>query len=253
MFFKLTSILVLLCALIAFSCEQRGEISAIDNESDSLSIQIKKFIEEKQRNLALKREFEGSRYNKSVLKYRPIIRKYAKRYGFDWRLIVAQIMQESKFRHTAQSRVGARGLMQLMPRTAQEITREFDVHEYDVQYIFKNPRENIAAGIYHLKKQFNYFPNADLINRTKLSLASYNCGAGRVFDAQTIARFYNHPPNNWNHIRDYLAALKKSDWEIHLQVWPLGRPKYGYFYGNEETVNYVERIWELFQIYKKIL
>lgn len=220
---------------------------------DSLSNQIKKVIEEKKRYWDLKQEFEKSRYNKSLLKYRPIIRKYAKRYGFDWRLIVAQIMQESKFRQTARSKVGAAGLMQIMPRTARQITRDLEVHEFDVKYILKNPRENIAAGIYHLKKQYNYFPKADFANRTKLSLASYNCGAGRIFDAQNIAHYYKKSPYQWINIREYLTMLKKSDWELHLQVWPLGHPKHGYFYGYEETLNYVENIWQLFQVYKKIL
>ena len=42
--------------------------------------------------------------SKMVIKYKPIIKKYAKRYGFDWRLIVAQIVQESGFKEKARSR-----------------------------------------------------------------------------------------------------------------------------------------------------
>ena len=41
--------------------------------------------------------------------------------------------------------------------------------------------------------------------------------------------------------------------ELHLQVWPLGRPAHGYFYGYNETITYVDRIWEIYQVYKKIL
>lgn len=243
----------LIVALSAIFCDTNDIAQNNLVNGDSLSTHIKKVIEEKKRYWDLKREFENSRYNKSLLKYRPVIRKYAKRYGFDWRLIVAQIMQESKFRQSARSRVGATGLMQLMPRTAKEITRDLEVHEYDVKYILKNPRENIAAGIYHLRKQYNYFQQADFTNRTKLSLASYNCGVGRVFDAQNIARYYNVSPNQWPNVSDYLTRLKKSDWELHLEVWPLGRPKYGYFYGYDETINYVDNIWKLFQVYKRIL
>ena len=217
-------------------------------KSDSLTQHLKNVVHEKMRVMEAKDSFEKSSYNKSLKKYQPIIRKYAKRYGFDWRLIVAQIIQESRFREKALSPVGARGLMQLMPRTAREITRELDV-----QYIFINPRENIAAGIYHLKKQYNFFPNVDETNRMKLGLASYNCGAGRVFDAQDIAEYYNQSPYVWSTVGKYLGHLQASDWEMHLQIWPLGKPKHGYFYGFEETNTYVNNIWEMYQLYRKIL
>ncbi len=236
----------LLLSLISCTGENKQTVPIADG--DSLTSHIKDVVQQKRELQEIKRAFEKSRYNKSLTKYRPIIRKYAKRYGFDWRLIVAQIMQESKFREKARSPVGARGLMQVMPRTAKELTRELDV-----EYILINPRENIAAGIYHLRKQFNFFPNADKVNRLKLGLASYNCGAGRVFDAQDIIRYHAKPAMQWKYVSPYLKKLKKSDWELHLQVWPLGRPKHGYFYGYEETINYVDNIWEMYQIYKKIL
>ncbi len=241
-------ILLIISCVILISCgNSETDLSASANK-DSLTSQIKNVVDKKIKMQEIKEAFEKSRYNKSLTKYRPIIRKYAKRYGFDWRLIVAQIMQESRFREAARSPVGARGLMQVMPRTARELTRELDV-----QYILINPRENIAAGIYHLKKQYNFYPNADKINRLKLGLASYNCGAGRVFDAQDITSYYEKPTQQWPYVSKYLQKLKKSDWELHLQVWPLGRPKHGYFYGYDETINYVDNIWEMYQIYKEIL
>lgn len=216
-------------------------------QSDSLSQHIEKSVERKKRILQIKKQIEGTRYNKSILKYSPVIKKYAKRYGFDWRLIIAQIMQESKFREHARSPVGARGLMQLMPRTEREISRELDF-----QYILKNPRENIAAGIYHMRKQYNFFTRSTYTNRIKLSLAAYNCGAGRVFDAQDITRFLRYSPDQWKNIKIYLTKLKSEDWRIHLQVWPQGKPKYGYFYGYPETISYVENIWEMYDIYRQI-
>ena len=138
--------------------------------------------------------------------------------------------------------------MQIMPGTAREIRGELDI-----EYIMKNPRENITAGIYHLKKQLRYFPEAEVNERTKLALASYNCGVGRVFDAQEIARYYRKAPHQWRIVSPYLGTLKQSDWELHLQVWPQGRPTHGYFYGSEETITYVNNIWVLYKAYKKIL
>ncbi len=186
--------------------------------------------------------------SKMVIKYKPIIKKYAKRYGFDWRLIVAQIVQESGFKEKARSRVGAKGLMQIMPGTAKEIGRELEF-----EYIMKRPRENITAGIYHLYKQYRLFPEARHEERLKLSLASYNCGAGHVFDAQKIAEYYQRPSNYWGEVKPYLAMLKKTDWQLHLQVWPTGKPQYGYFYGYNETIQYVDNIWDMYLSYKKFL
>ena len=203
---------------------------------------------EQQHRQELQRKLEKSRLGRSIEKFKPIIKKYAKRYGFDWRLIVAQIVQESGFKTMARSHVGARGLMQIMPGTAREISKELDI-----EYISRNPRENITAGIYHLRKQARLFPEALPSDRTKLALASYNCGVGHIFDAQDIARYYKRPVNQWKSVHPYLTTLKKTDWQLHLQVWPTGKPKYGYFYGYNETINYVESIWSLYHTYRKIM
>jgi len=216
--------------------------------TDSLQRQIRRRIAEKRKIEALRRQLLQGKLGRSIQQYKPIIKKYAKRYGFDWRLIVAQIVKESGFKTKARSHVGARGLMQLMPGTVREISKELDI-----EHIIRNPRENITAGIYHLQKQYRYFPDAPRPDRAKLALASYNCGVGRIFDAQDIARYYRQPANRWNTVRPYLAMLKKTDWQLHLQVWPTGRPRFGYFYGYNETINYVENIWSLYQMYQKIL
>ena len=239
---------ILSLVIVVTSCRQSIEDSATITEADSLSGQAEDNAERTQKLMKIKRQIESARYSKSVLKYRPVIKKYAKRYGFDWRLIVAQIMQESRFREQARSPVGARGLMQLMPRTEREISRELDF-----QYILKNPRENIAAGIYHMKKQYSLFPHSTYHNRIKLSLAAYNCGAGRVRDAGDIARFNKYPSDQWKTIKVYLTMLRNQDWKVHLQVWPQGKPIHGYFHGYEETITYVDNIWEMYEIYREIL
>ena len=246
---EITFLIILVALLLFVACSKKQNELAVNKvQSDSLIASIEARLEEKRRFIQLKNDLQGSKLGKSIKKYKPIIKKYAKRYGFDWRLIVAQIAQESGFKEKANSRVGAHGLMQLMPRTAKEIS-----HELDIQYIMKNPRENITAGIYHLKKQMRYFPDSPFTDQTRLALASYNCGAGRVFDAQKIADYYKQAPNKWIYVKPYLSTLKHSDWELHLQVWPDGRPQYGYFYGYNETINYVDRIWDTYNIYKMIL
>src|SRR5262249_39547843 len=53
--------------------------------------------------------------------YVALVKKHARTYEMDWRLITAQMYQESGFNPKATSWVGAKGLMQVMPRTAQEL------------------------------------------------------------------------------------------------------------------------------------
>jgi len=239
------------CLLLLSSCNTSAENISVADQSisqDSLIKVVEKRLADKKKLSLLRKELSQSTIGLRINKYKPIIKKYSKRYGFDWRLIVAQIVQESGFREKARSRVGASGLMQIMPLTAKEIGQELDI-----EFIMKNPRENITAGIYHLKKQMRYFPDSQINERTRLALASYNAGAGRVFDAQELAKYHKKPDNRWNNVKPYLAKLKHSDWELHLQVWPGGQPKYGYFYGFAETTQYVDRIWEAYSIYRQIL
>jgi len=241
--------LILICATMFGACKVKPpEGMASGGEKDSLLLQVEQRLADKRKYDNLRHELYSSNLGRSIKKYKPIIKKYAKRYGFDWRLIAAQIVQESGFREKARSHAGARGLMQLMPYTAREISRELDI-----QYIMKNPRENITAGIYHLNKQMRYFPDATWAERTRLALASYNAGAGRVFDAQAIADYNRQPVNRWGTVKPYLSMLKRSDWQLHLQVWPEGKPRYGYFYGYNETINYVDNIWRMYAVYRNIL
>lgn len=237
----------LILSIVALS-KKESSVSISKAQSDSLMTSVEKRLDEKKRLIQIQSDLQSSDLGRSIKKYKPIIKKYAKRYGFDWRLIVAQIAQESGFKEMARSKVGARGLMQLMPRTASEIS-----HELDIQYIMKSPRENITAGIYHLKKQMRYFPDSPENDKTRLALASYNCGAGRIFDAQKIAEYYKQASNRWMFVKPYLSTLKHSDWQLHLQVWPDGKPEHGYFYGYNETINYVDRIWDTYTVYKLIL
>ncbi len=246
---ELITIIIILIVLSVFACNRTPSSDKTKfADNDSLIAAIEKRLEKKKHLAKLSNNLQNSRIGRSINKYKPIIKKYSKRYGFDWRLIVAQIAQESSFKEKARSRVGAKGLMQLMPLTAKEISRELDI-----QYIMKNPRENITAGIYHLNKQMRYFPDSKPNDRTRLALASYNAGPGRVFDAQEIASYHKKAESKWPMVSPYLAMLKKSDWELHLQVWPNGQPKYGYFYGSDETINYVDHIWETYLVYREIL
>ena len=84
---------------------------------------------------------------REITKYDPIFQKYTKRYfgvGTDWRWFKAQGMAESDLTPTARSRVGARGIMQLMPSTYGQIKSA--VPRFGA---IDHPEWNIAAGILH--------------------------------------------------------------------------------------------------------
>jgi hypothetical protein len=97
--------------------------------------------------------------------YSAIIEKYAADYGFDPSLIHSIIATESGFNAKAISPKGARGLMQLMPATAQRlgVNNSFD------------PEQNIRGGVKHFRSLMDNFNN-DL----ELSLAAYNAGENLV-------------------------------------------------------------------------
>jgi membrane-bound lytic murein transglycosylase F len=180
-----------------------------------------------------------------INRYESIVKKYAKRYGFDWRLIMAQIRQESKFNERAKSRVGAHGLMQIMPRTLTELRNELDI-----EHIYQNPRENIAAGVYHLYKQYRSLQSVkDREERLKMSLAAYNAGLGRIIDARNIAAFLFNDDQHWAAVKKALFRLTRKDWQLHLQVWADGKPPHGYFKGAGETTGYVDAIFDFYRTY----
>lgn len=98
-------------------------------------------------------------------KYSNYISQAAKRFNLDPHLIKAVIKVESDFCPKAVSKHGALGLMQIMPKTAEELNLKDPFC----------PKENIMAGSKYLKQMLDLF-NGDL----KLSLAAYNAGPDRI-------------------------------------------------------------------------
>jgi soluble lytic murein transglycosylase-like protein len=120
-------------------------------------------------------------------RYDDIFRKYTKRYfgpGYDWRIFKAQGMAESGLSPDATSRVGARGVMQLMPSTYKEIQS----HSPSFQSI-NDPEWNIAAGIVFDRDLWRaWTEHGDRTDRRDFMFASYNAGQGTIMRAQRMAR-----------------------------------------------------------------
>jgi len=119
------------------------------------------FFEEMHRiNKAICAEFFAAE-----IPYGELIHEKAEKYHVDPALVAAVIEQESRFRPQAKSAVGARGLMQLMPRTGRWMGAR---NLYD-------PEQNIDAGVRYIKYLNERF-NGDM----KKTVAAYNAGEGNV-------------------------------------------------------------------------
>jgi len=195
------------------------------------------------------------RIDKVLDSYEETIKLYANRYGFDWRLILAVMNQESRFRTQAVSHRGAFGLMQIMPVTGEEVSSELGMES------IRLPEDNIAGGVYYLWRMHTMFNPVDSdesnneereFDRLRLALAAYNGGPTRIRDAQRLARYLNLDPYKWEIIRDILPMLSRRYSTLHSFVWENDRPTGGYFEGYNETLNYVDRTVEYYAYYRQM-
>nr|WP_236613981.1 transporter substrate-binding domain-containing protein [Nafulsella turpanensis] len=171
--------------------------------------------------------------------YDTFIKEAAADIGWDWRLMAAIIYQESKFNPEAESWMGATGLMQLMPETAEIFGAEDPL----------NPRQNIRAGASYLKWLDDFWTDEiqDPEERKKFVLASYNVGQGHVLDARRLAVKYGKDPQVWEDNVEYFLERKATPKYYTDEV-----VKYGYCRGSE-PVKYVNSIMRRTERYKQLI
>lgn len=132
--------------------------------------------------------------------YDDLFRRYSSAAGWDWRLLAAMCYQESGFDPNAVSSMGAMGLMQLMPFTADAMGVPSD-KRFD-------PEQNIAASARYIRKVSQSFSDIrDSEERIRFTLAAYNGGVGHVQDAQTLARKAGRNHQVWHEVAPYILRL----------------------------------------------
>lgn len=151
-------------------------------------------------------------------------RKYGDLYGVDWLLMVAQGYQESRLNQSARSRVGAIGVMQVMPRTGKEL-KVGDIRHLD---------PNINAGVKYMRWMIDqYYGDEPMtaLDKALFAFASYNAGPARIARLRTETKKRGFDPNVWFGNVEYLAAEKIG----------------------AETVTYVSNIYKYYIAYRLIM
>ncbi len=170
--------------------------------------------------------------------YDPLVKKYAKTIGWDWRMLASLLYEESHFDPQAVSWAGASGLMQLMPATA----RMFGISD-----LF-DPETNIRAGTLYLAWLHREWDDiADPENRIRFILASYNAGPGHVRDAQELARKYGRNPDVWEGSVERYMELKSDPFYYRDEV-----AEYGFCNGFM-PVNYARNILARYEQYRQVI
>ena len=137
--------------------------------------------------------------------------------GLPPELVLSIARQESEFNHTVSSHVGARGLMQLMPGTAEQMARQLRL-PYDLPRLTADPAYNAQLGAAYLEGLRERFGTS-----TALTASGYNAGPGR--------------PARWlSDFGDLRQDFDPVDW---VELIPF-----------DETRNYVMRVTEAMPIYR---
>ena len=151
-------------------------------------------------------------------------RKYGDQYDVDWLLMAAQGYQESQLNQDARSKVGAIGVMQVMPATGKDL-KVGDIAKAE---------PNIHAGIKYMRWMIdNYYGDEPMtrLDKALFAFASYNAGAGRISQLRKQAAKRGLNPNVWFHNVEYVVAEKIG----------------------AETVTYVGNIYKYYIAYNLIM
>jgi membrane-bound lytic murein transglycosylase F len=199
-------------------------------------------------NILRKKYFEAERMLKKERKdkfyasetgtlsaYDPLVRKYAEQHDFDWRLVAAQIYQESRFEPQRKSWVGALGLFQIMPATARGLGIADPT----------DPEQSIRGGLKYMQQLSDHYKDVpDAIERYRFALAAYNAGFGHVDDARKLARAAKQTATIWRQVAPWLLKLSEKKFAK--------KARFGFCRGSE-PVDYVRHIDERYTGYAQLV
>jgi len=184
------------------------------------NVLLKRYLGSAQRLRNPKVEEELRRFRTTA----QLFRKYADQYDFDWLALAAQAYQESRLDQNLRSHVGAIGVMQVMPGTAEHMGIR-DIEKLE---------NNIHAGVKYMRfivDEYYKDEPMDLLNRGCFAFASYNAGPTKISKLRKKAAETGLDPNLWFNNVELIAARQ------------IGR----------ETVDYVSNIYKYYTVYKSIV
>ena len=213
-----------------------GQVAmAIRNNTPQLKAELDAFVKAHGRgsafgNITFRKYLQNVKYAKGatseaeIAKFNQIVKffqTYGGKYDVDWLLMAAQGYQESGLDQTVQSKVGAVGVMQVMPATGK------DMNVGNIAEI----EPNIHAGVKYIRFVMDqYYKNEpmDRLNKALFSFASYNAGPARVRQLRAEAGRQGLDPNVWFNNVERVASAR------------IGR----------ETVQYVSNIYKYYVAYQ---
>ena len=171
----------------------------------------------------------------SISIYDDMIKTHATSLDWDWRLFAAMVFKESKFKNDAESWAGAKGLMQLVPETAERFGDSTAIND---------PIANLNMGTKYLASLIKFWEEIpDSNQRIKFVLASYNVGEGHLLDARRLAEKFGKDRMVWDGNVDS-CLVKKA----YPQYYRDAVVYNGYCRGSE-PYNYVKDVLEIYRHY----
>jgi membrane-bound lytic murein transglycosylase MltF len=194
--------------------EAYGQSTAFGNIMEKRYLQSTKYV----KNATSETE------RKKFLQVVELFKKYGAQYEVDYALMAAQGYQESQLDQSVKSKVGAIGVMQVMPATAK------DLNVGDITQL----EPNIHAGVKYMRWMMDHYYKdepMDRLNKGLFAFASYNAGAGRISQLRREAEKRGLDPNVWFGNVEQIASER------------IGR----------ETVTYVSNIYKYYVAYRLVL
>jgi soluble lytic murein transglycosylase len=140
--------------------------------------------------------------------YRETLAAAARQWDLDEAIVYGIIRQESRFMPEARSRVGATGLMQLMPATAKWVARQISITPFRQEMLVR-PDVNLQMGTYYFQRVLGE------LGHPILATAAYNAGPGRARrwrDERALEGAIYAETIPFNETRDYVKKVFSNAW-----------------------------------------